>query len=146
MRDVTEHHRSLEHTLAHVTDLIERQAVVSSLAARQDSSRQMLVQTLVERQHLAELERILNRLHPADAAFVLENLSADRRRSAWMLVRREHRGAILLETTATVRHQLISQLERDEVISVARQLDSGQLAALVQDLPPDLARDMVATL
>ncbi len=83
MQDATEHHTSLEATLSEIQALMERQEIVSQLVAREHTDKQELVQSLVARQHAVELETKLNRLHPADAAFVLESLPAEQRDAAW---------------------------------------------------------------
>jgi magnesium transporter len=82
VRNAVEHHTSLEATLRDIQALMERQEVVSRLVAREQTSKQELVQALVARQHAVELETKLNRLHPADAAFVLESLPAEQRDTA----------------------------------------------------------------
>ena len=69
-----EHQRTLDATLRAVVELLDKQALVHQLVARTDTRKHALVQSLVERQHAAELEKKLNQLHPADAAFVLESL------------------------------------------------------------------------
>ena len=74
MRSEAEHRQNLEATLRQVTTLLGRHALVNQLVARTDTRKHALVRSLVERQHSVELEKKLNGLHPADAAFVLEGL------------------------------------------------------------------------
>src|SRR5262245_64252381 len=95
VRSEIDHQKNLESTLREVMYLLERQALVSKLVARQQVNKQALVQSLVDRQHAVELEKKLGRLHPADAAFVLESLPKEQRISAWRLIHRERRGAVL---------------------------------------------------
>jgi len=145
-RHALEHHTSLEATLREIQALMERQEVVSQLVAREHTGKQELVQALVARQQAVELETKLNRLHPADAAFVLESLPAEQRDAAWQLIRKERRGSILLELAESVQAPLIEILADDELIAVAKQLPSTDFADLVENLPEERAARVLARL
>jgi hypothetical protein len=56
VRNQVEHHTSLEATLREIMEMMARQEVVSQLVARETTSKQDLVQSLVARQHAVELE------------------------------------------------------------------------------------------
>src|SRR5262245_66608246 len=104
-------------------DLLERQARVSKLVARQHVSKQALVQSLIARQNAVELEKKLDRLHPADAAFVLESLPQEQRIVAWRLIHRERRGAVLLELAAPVRASLVMLLDDEDLVALGAQME-----------------------
>jgi magnesium transporter len=146
VQSATERHTSLEATLREIQALIERQEVVSQLVAREHTSKQELVQSLVARQHAVELETKLNRLHPADAAFVLESLPAEQRDAAWQHIRRERRGSILLELAVSVQRPLVELLADDELIALGKQLPSTDFADLIEDLPEERAAGVLARL
>ena len=146
MRNEVEHHTSLEATLREIMALMARQEVVSQLVAREHTIKQDLVQALVARQHAVELETKLNRLHPADAAFVLESLPVEQRDAAWQLIRKERRGTILLELAASVRAPLVALLENDELLELGRQMPSTDFADLVEKLPKARKRRVLAQL
>jgi len=126
VRSEIDHQKNLESTLREVMDLLDRQALVSRLVARQQVSKQALVQSLVDRQHAVELEKKLDRLHPADAAFVLESLPQEQRIAAWLLIRRERRGAVLLELAAGVRASLVVLLDDVELVALGPVSRRGQ--------------------
>jgi len=126
VRSEIEHQKNLESTLREVMDLLDRQALVSRLVARQQVSKQALVQSLVDRQHAVELEKKLDRLHPADAAFVLESLPQEQRIAAWLLIRRERRGAVLLELAAGGRASLVVLLDDVELVALGPVSRRGQ--------------------
>jgi magnesium transporter len=146
VRPEVEHHTSLEATLREVMALMERQDVVSQLVARERTTKQELVQALVARQHAVELETKLNRLHPADAAFVLESLRAEQRNAAWQLIHKQRRGAILLELAESVRERLVELLTDDELMELAKQLPPTDFAELVENLPKGRATRVLARL
>lgn len=146
MQSEVEHHTSLETTLREIMEMMARQEVVSQLVAREKTGKQELVQALVSRQHAVELETRLNRLHPADAAFVLESLPREQRETAWQLIRTERRGTILLELATSVRASLVALLDDDELLALGKRLPSTDFADLVENLPKERARRVLAQL
>ena len=60
--------------LATVQEVLHRHELVENLAHRQEQhgERSDLVEGLLHRQHEAELSSLVNGLHPADIAFILE--------------------------------------------------------------------------
>ncbi len=142
------HHHHLELARAQVIELLSRQAVERELLSRsaEAGERQDVVASLVSRQQQAQLEQRLLHFHPADIAFVLENLAPDARQMAWSLVRPERRGAVLLETTTAVQRSLMSDMRAEEVAAVVRPLDSGEIADLLSELPEELKQATLARL
>jgi magnesium transporter len=146
VRSDSEHQKTLDATLRQVTTLLGRHALVNQLVARTDTRKHALVQSLVERQHSVELEKKLNSLHPADAAFVLESLRRDQRIAAWLLIQRERRGAILLELAAPIRTSLVELLDEPELIALGTTMEAEDFADLVKDLPQARIDEVLAQL
>ena len=135
---LTPHHRHLEQARAQVIDLLSRQALEKDLVSRSAETRKSdVVAQLVARQHQAALAQRLSTFHPADIAFVLENLPPEAREMAWGLVRGERRGAVLLEVSDTVLRSLIDTMSKGEISAVVRMLDSDDIADLVSSLPDE---------
>ena len=101
---------SLQDRLAQVVELLHRHRIVEDLAHRQsqEGQHQDLVENLVHRQNLVELQRKLEALHPADIAHILEALPLDDRLTVWQLVKSDRDGDILLEVSDAVRETLIA--------------------------------------
>ncbi|MDZ4097650.1 MAG: magnesium transporter, partial [Methylophilaceae bacterium] len=110
---------------------------------KQDMPKQALVETLVHRQNLAELQKKLDVLHPADVAYILEALPLDQRLDVWDLVKAERDGDILLEVSDAVRQTLIADMDSDELLAAAEQLDTDELADIAHDLPKDVLQDLL---
>jgi magnesium transporter len=149
MSEIEEKKRStdaLHHELQEVLDLIQKQHVVENLVHRQEGPRNDLVERLVHRQHLAELQRKLDALHPADVARILELLPRDQRLQVWELVRAERDGEILLEVSDAVRETLIAAMDDAELRAAAQTLDADELADLAPDLPPEVVQDVLLAL
>ena len=89
-----------------------------------------------------ELRDILEPLHPADIAWVLEALPLDDRLAVGNQVQSESDGDILLEVNEGVRETLIDAMDRDELVDAVETLDTDQIADLVDDLPPDVMAEV----
>lgn len=101
---------------------------------------------LVHKQHLAELRRKLDSLHPADIAYILEALPIEQRLLVWDLVKAERDGEILIEVSDAVRESLIATMNREELRAAAEQLDTDEIADLAPDLPQNVLRDVFKSL
>lgn len=128
----------LQTLMREVTDLLRKQHLVEQLLERTTTPRAALEQQLLHRQHLAELERKLGQLHPADIAHILEALPLEDRLTVWDLVRADLDGEILLEVSDAVRETLIARMDQAELQAAASQLDADELADLAADLPRDV--------
>ncbi|MEI7038150.1 magnesium transporter [Fulvimonas yonginensis] len=94
----------------------------------------------------AELQQLLDALHPADIAFVLEALPLDQRLAVWQRVKAERDGEILLEVSDAVRESLIADMDQGEILAAVEPLDADELADLVEDLPTEVLPELMASL
>ncbi|WP_448679857.1 magnesium transporter [Pseudomonas nicosulfuronedens] len=137
---------SLQDRLNQVVDLLHKHKLVEDLTHRQEGQHQDLVENLVHRQNLAELQRKLEELHPADIAHILESLPLDDRLTVWQLVKAERDGDILLEVSDSVRETLIADMDDHEILAAARDMDADELADLAPELPRDVVHELMETL
>ena len=140
---------NVQDHLKQVESLLGKQALVEEVMHRQEMSREerhALVETLLQKQHLAELRRKLDSIHPADIAYILEALPIDQRLLVWDLVKSERDGEILIEVSDAVRESLIASMNREELRAAAGQLDTDELADLAPDLPQNVMRDVFKSL
>ncbi|MGE8297525.1 MAG: magnesium transporter [Pseudomonas sp.] len=137
---------SLQDRLAQVIELLHRHKLVEDLTHRQDGQHPDRVENLVHRQNLAELQRKLDDLHPADIAHILEALPLDERLTVWQLVKAERDGDILLEVSDAVRETLIADMDDHEILAAAKDLDADELADLAPELPRDVVHELMESL
>lgn len=137
---------SLQESLQQVIALLNKHKLIEGLVHKQDMPKQALVETIVHRQNLAELQKKLDALHPADVAYILEALPREQRLDVWELVKAERDGDILLEVSDAVRQTLIADMDSDELLAAAEQLDTDELADLAHDLPKDVLQDLLESL
>jgi len=136
-------HSQLQGQLARVSSLLRRQHLVEDLAHRQQGDHHDLVEGLVHRQHVAELQREIDGLHPADIAYILEALPPEERLEIWNLVKADRDGEILLEVSDSVRESLLADMDKPELIAAAEQLDAEEIADLAEDLPEDVLQELL---
>jgi len=146
MAEIQESKESLQESLQQVITLLNKHKLIEGLVQKQDMPKQALVETLVHKQNLAELQKKLDTLHPADVAYILEALPLDQRLDVWDLVKAERDGDILLEVSDAVRQTLIADMDSDELLAAAEQLDTDEIADLAPDLPKDVLQDLLESL
>ena len=129
-----------------VQELLARQRLGEDLANRQEMNRHELGEGTLHREHLGEMQDLLEGMHPADIAFVLEALPLEDRLFVWNLVKAERDGEILLEVSDAVRESLIETMEPEELKAAAESLDADELADLAPNLPPEVIQDVYQSL
>jgi len=130
-----------QRALARVQSVLDKQQRVEALVHREHvpaEEKKPLVEALVHRQHLTELKSIVDGLHPADIAYVLEALPPEQRLLVWDAVKAEVDGAVLLEVSDAVRESLIAAMDPPELEAAARTLEADELADLAPALPEEL--------
>ena len=146
MSESQESKDSLSESLQQVITLLDKHKLVEDLVHRQDMHNQDLVESLVHKQNLQELQKNLDQLHSADVAYILEALPLEQRLDVWELVKVERDGDILLEVSDAVRQTLIADMNTDELLAAAEQLDTDELADLAPDLPKDVLQELFDSL
>ena len=136
----------VQQHLREVQELLARHRLVENLVHRQEMPRHDLVENLVHKQNETRLRELLDRLHPADIAYILEALPRDERLYVWNLVKAERDGEILIEVSDAIRESLIEAMDPAELRAAAQSLDTDELADLVPDLPAQVVEDVFQSL
>ncbi|AKH37488.1 MULTISPECIES: magnesium transporter [Nitrosomonas] len=136
----------LQSILERITYLLRKYRLVEGLVRLQDFPRQDLVGSIIQKQNLASLQNVLDKLHPADIAHILEVLPLEDRLFIWGLVKTENDGEVLLEVSDGVRETLIADMGSSELVAAAEQLDADEIADLAPDLPSEVLEDVFRAL
>lgn len=91
----------------------------------------------VELGDAARVEALLEPLHPADVADILEQLSSADRRALLALWSGEIDGEILTEIDESIREEVIDALSPEVLAEAVRELDSDDVVDLIEDLEED---------
>ena len=131
--------------LARIQQCIEKsednRRTISSTGALTEEQEQRIRDSLAL-QVKAEISKILEPLHPADIAYILEALPTDDRMIVWDLVKSNQDGDVLVEVNDGVRETLIDAMDREELVDAMETLDTDEIADLVEDLPPDVVAEV----
>ncbi|HYN53230.1 MAG TPA: magnesium transporter [Methylotenera sp.] len=146
MADIQESKESLSENLQQVISLLDKHKLIEGLVHKQAMPRHDLVESIVHKQNLNELQKKLDSLHTADVAYILEALPLEQRLDVWELVKVERDGDILLEVSDAVRQTLIADMDSEELLAAAEQLDTDELADLAPDLPKDVLQELLDSL
>jgi magnesium transporter len=146
MSELDETRPSVHDSLERVSELLHKHELVEGIVHRQSGPRQELVENLVHKLHLVELQKLLDTQHPADVAYILESLPLEQRLVVWDLVKSEREGEILLEVSDAVRETLIENMDEQELLAATEQLDTDEIADLAPDLPREVMQDVFRSL
>ncbi|MET0291573.1 MAG: magnesium transporter [Steroidobacteraceae bacterium] len=80
-------------------------------------------------------ERMINSLHPAEIAALLESLPPPQREIVWELTDPDLDGEVLIELSESVRRQLIREMDPEELAAATEDLEVDDLADLIAGLP-----------
>ncbi|MFA7532408.1 MAG: magnesium transporter [Castellaniella sp.] len=83
-----------------------------------------------------EIRHIVNPLHPADIAFILESLPEQERQLIWNQVHAVHDADVLLEIDDWARESLIAAMDHADLVAATGTMDADEIADLAPDLPP----------
>jgi len=83
-------------------------------------------------------QRMINSLHPAEIASLIESLPPAKREIVWEFVDPELEGDVLVELNEEVRSELIGGMDADELIAATEGMEVDDLADLIGDLPETL--------
>lgn len=99
---------------------------------------------------LIRARNLLNALYPSEIADVIEGSPRNRRDLIWSLVSNENKGETLAELTEEVRGNLLDELIDEDgpegLAVIAENLDTDDLADIIQSLPKNLVKKTVKSL
>ena len=95
---------------------------------------------------LRSAHRMVNALHPAEIALLIESLPPAQRELVWDMVDPELEGEVLVELNEHVRVGLIEGMEDEELLAVAEGMELDDLAHLVADLPETVTLQLLKSL
>ena len=83
---------------------------------------------------------ILNGLHPAEIARLLESSPARQRRLIWEMLDHSYDGEVLLEVGEEVRNNLMESMDEQSLLAATKGLDVDDLADLLDELPDTVVK------
>ncbi|HQR23737.1 MAG TPA: magnesium transporter [Steroidobacteraceae bacterium] len=93
-----------------------------------------------------QVQRLVNSLHPAEVASLLESLPHAQRDLVWDLVDPELEGDVLVELNDEVRADLIQEMGTEELVAATEGLEVDDLADLLADLPETVNQQVLRSM
>jgi magnesium transporter len=100
----------------------------------------------VDSGRLQRAQRMLHALPPAEIGQHLESMPPNEREIVWGLVDPEDRGEVLLHVADEVREGLISEMSIEELIRATGNLETDDLADLIETLPETLIQPVLRSM
>jgi len=141
-----EENEQLHTRFQRIVNLLNKYKLLQGFVDMQHDSSKALHESFVQKESLVELQRSVDKLHPADIADLLESLPLEDRLIIWGMVRPEYDGEVLLEASDAVRETLITDMGTQELVAAAEQLDADEIADLAPDLPQDVIENVFRAL
>jgi magnesium transporter len=135
----------LQATLEQVTALLSRHRVLETWTHNQQVRQRELLESLVHRQNLVELQLKLRGLHPADLASILQALSVEDRGLIWPQLAVPQASAVLPECSQPVREELIETTPRDTLVGLLKELDADDLGYISESVPAEILEEVYQT-
>jgi magnesium transporter len=95
---------------------------------------------------MRQVHRLVNSMHPAEIASLLESLPPTQREAVWELVDPELEGDVLVELNEEVRAGLIREMETEELVAAAEGLELDDLADLLRELPETVNQQVLRSM
>ncbi len=86
---------------------------------------------------------ILQAMHPAEIADLLESQPPRKRQLIWKMVSQDNEGEVLMKLGDEVRESLVSDMDAEHLIQISEHMDLDDLADFVQSLPEQLNHELL---
>ncbi|WBU52531.1 magnesium transporter [Paracoccus sp. SCSIO 75233] len=104
------------------------------------------IRDAIDEEDQSRLDELLDPMHAADIADVIENLSASRRRVFLSMWSGEIDGDILSEIDESIRDEVVEQLPKSVLADAVREMDSDDLVDLIEELEEPEQQEILAAL
>ena len=127
-------------SLEKVSEMLKKQKRIEGMVHGQNMPRQDIVETLVQRQHLVELENLIAQLPAEEIGSILEALPPDDAKLMWEQIPTAQENEVLWEVSDQLREQLVGAREPvfDESQMNAFELQDGRLRQIPIESRKDL--------
>jgi magnesium transporter len=95
---------------------------------------------------LRRAQRMVNSMHPAEIAALLESLPPAKREIVWGFVDPELEGDVLVELNEQIRADLIGGMDAEELIAATEDMEVDDLADVIGDLPEAVNQQVLRSL
>jgi len=104
------------------------------------------LQAVLDSGSIIKATRMLNALHPAEVAHLLQSLPPRQRELVWGMVDDSIEGEVLLCLNDDLRDELLRGMSSSRILAAVEGLDTDDLAGLMRDLPATITGEVLSSL
>jgi magnesium transporter len=104
------------------------------------------LRAVLESGSVIKATRMLNALHPAEIAHLLQSMPPRQREIVWGMVEDSTEGEVLLYLNDDLRDDLLRGMSSSRILAAVEGLDTDDLADLVRDLPATITSQVLSSL
>jgi len=118
--------------------------MASQFPTNSSASKLQSINDALEAGSLKQVARVVNKgLNPSDIAHLIESSPPKERALIWRLLEQDLRGDVLQYLSEDIQAHFLSKLNTQEVISVTEDLDTDDLADILQQLPETVTHEVL---
>lgn len=118
--------------------------MVSQYKPTNEESKFKSINDALESGSIKQLARIVNKgLNPSDIAHLIESSPPKERSLIWRIIEEDLRGEVLQYLSEDIQSHFLSKLNPQEVLSVTEDLDTDDLADILQQLPETVIQEVL---
>jgi len=101
------------------------------------------IKNMIQEQAYSGMERLIEGLHPADLADLVEHLESDEILAVFTLLTPERAGEVLKEISAPIQEKIAHELEDQTIIQILNELNSDDATDIFSYLPRERAQKII---
>jgi len=120
--------------------------MTTDIAPAAETARIDALQAVLDTGSIIKATRMLNALHPAEVAHLLQSLPPRQRELVWGMVADSIEGEVLLYLNDDLRDELLRGMSSSRILAAVEGLDTDDLADLMRDLPATITGEVLSSL
>jgi len=102
------------------------------------------IRNMIQEQAYSDMERLMEDLHPADLADLVEHLESDEILAVFTLLTPERAGEVLKEISAPIQEKIAHELEDQTITQILNELNSDDATDIFSYLPRERAQKIIS--
>jgi len=102
------------------------------------------IRNMIQEQAYSDMERLIEELHPADLADLVEHLESDEMLAVFTLLTPERAGEVLKEISAPIQEKIAHELDDQTITQILNELNSDDATDIFSYLPRERAQKIIS--
>ena len=102
------------------------------------------IRNMIQEQAYSDMERLIEELHPADLADLVEYLESDEMLAVFALLTPERAGEVLKEISAPIQEKIAHELDDQTITQILNELNSDDATDIFSYLPRERAQKIIS--